>query len=431
VECIDKWLLRNNRSCPVCKRRVIPGGSDSDSDDTENTSSSTLANRLSSLDNEANEEEDATETSRLLLNNNNTRSNSTNEDDASLITRHHLTNVASGSNLSQVPSNTSAQDPNDLGSLNNQMMTSLSNNSMRQGSKDTPPGGSGAEGGAGAVGTSLSKYGSISSINQIVNSETDAAGGTSAMARSSKNEYEYSNLNYNDDDEEDVSVMSSRPTCSTKAKTIGKSSPPPPKFNSTVNNNNNNNLNNIDSKQTPEFHTPYDYEQSSGMTHDLNTSGSSPQMASSGSTTSSASAKTTTTTVDKEVQLKTLKKSKRKRTQQQKSDGLASTTKATVGATTAAAATQLMDSEKFTQITAQLELDKRLDEERKLKSAISKDDKEATNAAATVDEEFTEFQSAESSYDASLVTNNKKEVPSTVAENNSGTASLAPASEIV
>lgn len=35
VKCIDEWLLKNNRSCPVCKRKVLPGD---DSDDDESSS---------------------------------------------------------------------------------------------------------------------------------------------------------------------------------------------------------------------------------------------------------------------------------------------------------------------------------------------------------------------------------------------------------
>lgn len=41
VKCIDPWLLKNKKTCPVCKRRVIPGQdaeSDSESDEENSTS---------------------------------------------------------------------------------------------------------------------------------------------------------------------------------------------------------------------------------------------------------------------------------------------------------------------------------------------------------------------------------------------------------
>lgn len=62
VECIDKWLLRNNRFCPVCKRRVLPGGSDSESDDGRETATTT-----SHVNHLPNEDENSNESSRLLV----------------------------------------------------------------------------------------------------------------------------------------------------------------------------------------------------------------------------------------------------------------------------------------------------------------------------------------------------------------------------
>lgn len=41
MKCVDPWLTKNKRNCPVCKRKVIPGDeddSDSDMSDDENDS---------------------------------------------------------------------------------------------------------------------------------------------------------------------------------------------------------------------------------------------------------------------------------------------------------------------------------------------------------------------------------------------------------
>jgi len=45
MKCIDPWLTKNKRNCPVCKRKVLPGDetssseeeSDDDGDATEHT----------------------------------------------------------------------------------------------------------------------------------------------------------------------------------------------------------------------------------------------------------------------------------------------------------------------------------------------------------------------------------------------------------
>lgn len=110
IECIDKWLLRNNRFCPVCKRRVLPGGSDSESEG-ENTQT----------ENRANEEEDTNESSRLLVDVRSTEDN-----------------------MSAVTINNNPPD-NDLSSMNNQMVTSATMSRELR--------------------SSSSRYGSISSMN--------------------------------------------------------------------------------------------------------------------------------------------------------------------------------------------------------------------------------------------------------------------------
>jgi len=147
IECIDKWLLRNNRLCPVCKRKVLPGGSDSESSDesTDNTSTTNIntTNRRSSItENQPNEEDDTNESSRLLVN----VRTSLNEDNISALTLNTATNNANNPN--QI---------NDLSSLNNQMTTSQSSSQMlpQQMGKDCL--------------RSSSRYGSISSVNNILN----------------------------------------------------------------------------------------------------------------------------------------------------------------------------------------------------------------------------------------------------------------------
>lgn len=35
TKCIDPWLTKNKKTCPVCKRRVIPGSAESESSDSD------------------------------------------------------------------------------------------------------------------------------------------------------------------------------------------------------------------------------------------------------------------------------------------------------------------------------------------------------------------------------------------------------------
>lgn len=160
IECIDKWLLRNNRFCPVCKRRVLPGGSDSESSDesTDIPSNVTANRRNSSSENQPNEEDDTNESSRLLVN---IRNNS-NDDNLSSVTL----NTA---NLNQI---------NDLSSLNNQMTTSQTSSQVmaQANSKD--------------LRSSSSRYGSITSVNNI---------NTSNMPQTSKvDQQDFENILFKD-----------------------------------------------------------------------------------------------------------------------------------------------------------------------------------------------------------------------------------------
>lgn len=142
IECIDKWLLRNNRFCPVCKRRVLPGGSDSESSDestgnaTASNTSSAIIRRNSLSENHPNEEDDTNESSRLLVN---VRSNS-NDD-----------------NISSVTLNTNLAKPNDASSLNNQMTTSVSSSQMLNQTNSNKD----------CLRSSSSRYGSITSVNNV------------------------------------------------------------------------------------------------------------------------------------------------------------------------------------------------------------------------------------------------------------------------
>jgi E3 ubiquitin-protein ligase RNF13 len=42
IKCIDEWLLKNNRFCPVCKRRVLPGDEESADEEEDNQNSSRI-----------------------------------------------------------------------------------------------------------------------------------------------------------------------------------------------------------------------------------------------------------------------------------------------------------------------------------------------------------------------------------------------------
>jgi hypothetical protein len=136
IECIDKWLLRNNRVCPVCKRRVIPGEPDSDEESNSNRPTSTSNVDIEQV---ANEDEETTESSRLLISRN---------DDNSLLNGsiHTLLNANS----------------NELGSLNNQMTTSISSGQQLQAQSQPQLG----------LTAKHVKYGSISSINNIALAST-------------------------------------------------------------------------------------------------------------------------------------------------------------------------------------------------------------------------------------------------------------------
>lgn len=144
-------MLRNNRLCPVCKRRVIPG--DPDSENEESTGASTANNDLRQVhhqqEHEPNEDDDTNETSRLLVNR-----NQSNDDNSSLLTTStNLHNLTTGSNLTSNLNNN-----NEISSLNNHMTTSITSSQLIQ-SVQLPQ--------RGDLIASSSKYGSISSINIV------------------------------------------------------------------------------------------------------------------------------------------------------------------------------------------------------------------------------------------------------------------------
>jgi hypothetical protein len=166
IECIDKWLLRNNRFCPVCKRRVLPGG-ESDSEN-ENENSTTITNTRGMVrevdENRANEDEDTDERSHLLVN----PRNSTEDTDSMLTTSatfnaagHHTHNNSSVTNLTS--NSTVLLMNNDLTSLNNHMTNSIASSTQMMMMNASGVGGGGSASGGMA---SSSKYGSISSINK-------------------------------------------------------------------------------------------------------------------------------------------------------------------------------------------------------------------------------------------------------------------------
>lgn len=49
-KCIDPWLTKNRKVCPICKRKVGPSTGDSDSETEQNTVNNSIA--TSSRDNE-------------------------------------------------------------------------------------------------------------------------------------------------------------------------------------------------------------------------------------------------------------------------------------------------------------------------------------------------------------------------------------------
>lgn len=206
MECIDKWLLRNNRLCPVCKRRVIPGGSDSESEDgghdsSANTSTGLLAaadqtrsNQQDYIESAPNEDEDTNESSRLLVTSNvtvaaasnssssphlqnvNTNRRAQTDDSASLLVGNHQ--HPSLSEMNEITS--------DLISLNNHMTTSIGSGASTQ--IFLQSGGASTNGNLLNPNQSIaSKYGSISSINQI---------NSNSNVKISATPYQYQNLNY-------------------------------------------------------------------------------------------------------------------------------------------------------------------------------------------------------------------------------------------
>ena len=206
IDCIDKWLLRNNRFCPVCKRRVLPGG-ESDSEDNDNTTTTTQTNdqlnRVQTVDeSQPNDDEDTNENSRLLI-----RSQDNQLDSASVQT------TSTTFNNPNLTSNSTLLMNNDLTSLNNHMTTSMtSSNQLASKSGDN-------------LAATSSKYGSISSINLL------------------KNENEKFDSDQSDS-ESNTKGSSNLPKSSTRSKMINNQ-----KATSST-------IVHIDSKHTPEFFTP-------------------------------------------------------------------------------------------------------------------------------------------------------------------------------
>ena len=117
----------------MCKRRVLPGDPDSESEDSDNGQRNPT--RSSAIDREPNDDDDTNESSRLLVTN---RDQSANTDDQSICTT--VTTATTNPNTN-----------NDTSSLNNQMTNSMSSSQLP-----------GKE-----MMRSSSKYGSISSINKL------------------------------------------------------------------------------------------------------------------------------------------------------------------------------------------------------------------------------------------------------------------------
>lgn len=148
IECIDKWLLRNNRLCPVCKRRVIPGDSESENEETSGTSSTDPETQPLLVENEANDQDETNESTRLIQPINQ-------EDNSSVLTTStNLNNLTSASNLTSL-------NNNEISSLNNHMTRSITSQIKIDNTGPT------ILGQTRDLATSASRYGSISSINLI------------------------------------------------------------------------------------------------------------------------------------------------------------------------------------------------------------------------------------------------------------------------
>jgi hypothetical protein len=161
IECIDKWLLRNNRFCPVCKRRVLPGGeSDSENENENSTTATDTRPLVRDVDeHRANEDEQTDERSHLLVSEQRRHSNNGAEDADSVLTNSATFGAAchrhNNSSVTNLTSNSTVLN-NDITSLNNHMTNSVASSTQMNAI------GAGASGGM----ASSSKYGSISSINK-------------------------------------------------------------------------------------------------------------------------------------------------------------------------------------------------------------------------------------------------------------------------
>lgn len=197
VECIDKWLLRNNRFCPVCKRRVLPGGSDSESEDGNESGRTTVQSTL------ANEDDNPNESTRLLVNvrDNNVNSNEDNLSSATTNTTVNTVNITNETTQNNPPNNTNDNNQmnNDLSSMNNQMTVSLTSSqaqtSLQNQNKD--------------LRSSSSRYGSMSSSLNIITVNPATTSKSTELGNGSDDDKE---TNYQNSEKPEVEAIDSKAT---------------------------------------------------------------------------------------------------------------------------------------------------------------------------------------------------------------------------
>lgn len=141
-------VIKKQSIVPVCKRRVIPGDSESENEETSGTSSTDPETQPLLVENEANDQDETNESTRLIQPINQ-------EDNSSVLTTStNLNNLTSASNLTSL-------NNNEISSLNNHMTRSITSQIKIDNTGPT------ILGQTRDLATSASRYGSISSINLI------------------------------------------------------------------------------------------------------------------------------------------------------------------------------------------------------------------------------------------------------------------------
>lgn len=178
--------------CPVCKRRVLPGDSESENEDSSATSSTNPETQPLLVENEPNNQEENESTALLSQNNH--------DDNSSVLTTStNLNNFTLGSN----------QNNNEISSLNNHMTRSITSQIRIDSGQSNPVQ-------TKDQATSASRYGSISSINLADN--TKQTNLDSYQQAKEKQTPEYHSVASDSALEESVEASNSDSLTTTKAK---------------------------------------------------------------------------------------------------------------------------------------------------------------------------------------------------------------------